>query len=208
MRVIRRPVGTTIVLVLPLFVLLAGCTRNETPRSEASPSPKPEGPDIVIADAWARESVAMSSAAAVFMTIRNNGSVPDSLLSATIDPPIAERVELHETVPVDSTIEGTSSPHGGGESMGEMDGMKQGFIGDESEESKKGAESMGKDAMTMRKIESIEIPAGKTVKLEPGGLHVMLKGLSRKLEAGERIRVSLVFRVSGKKDVWAEVKPV
>lgn len=52
--------------------------------------------------------------------------------------------------------------------------------------------------MKMRKLpDGIEIPAGGTVELEPGGLHLMLMGLSRTLEPGQTLEVELTF-ASGK----------
>ena len=45
--------------------------------------------------------------------------------------------------------------------------------------------------MKMRPVAGIELPAGRTVNLKPGGLHVMLTGLKRELKAGERVPLKL-----------------
>ena len=48
--------------------------------------------------------------------------------------------------------------------------------------------------MKMRPLpEGIEIPAGGTVKLAPGGLHLMLMGLTQILQAGQMLEVELTF---------------
>lgn len=47
--------------------------------------------------------------------------------------------------------------------------------------------------MRMRRIEQIELPAGSTTTLEPGGLHVMLIGLKQPLQAGSHIAVTLNY---------------
>jgi copper(I)-binding protein len=47
--------------------------------------------------------------------------------------------------------------------------------------------------MRMRQVEKIELPAGETVSLEPGGLHVMLIGLQQKLVPEETIPLTLRF---------------
>ena len=47
--------------------------------------------------------------------------------------------------------------------------------------------------MQMRKIERIDLPAGETVTLKPGGLHVMLIGLKRPLQPGEDVAVTLTL---------------
>lgn len=52
--------------------------------------------------------------------------------------------------------------------------------------------------MMMRPVEKIEVPAHSTVKLEPGGLHIMLIGLKRRLEDGERVPLVLVFEKAGR----------
>lgn len=54
----------------------------------------------------------------------------------------------------------------------------------------------------------IEIPPGKTVKIEPGGLHLMLMGLRQPLQAGFLIPLTLEFRRAGKVIVQMEVVPL
>jgi copper(I)-binding protein len=53
------------------------------------------------------------------------------------------------------------------------------------------------DVMRMRAVEAIEVPAGQTVTLRPGGLHLMLIGLSRPLREGETVPVTLRFERAG-----------
>jgi len=45
--------------------------------------------------------------------------------------------------------------------------------------------------MRMRAVTSLELPAGKTVKLEPGGYHVMLFDLKQSLVAGQKLKLEL-----------------
>lgn len=47
----------------------------------------------------------------------------------------------------------------------------------------------------------LEIPAGGTVALEPGGLHFMIMGLTKPLVEGERVPVTLTFEKAGSFDV-------
>jgi copper(I)-binding protein len=43
-----------------------------------------------------------------------------------------------------------------------------------------------------------EVPAGGELRLEPGGAHVMLTGLRKRLAAGERVHVTLEFERAGR----------
>ena len=54
------------------------------------------------------------------------------------------------------------------------------------------------DVMRMRQVDGIDLPAGKTVMLEPGGLHVMLIGLRGPLKLGESFPLTLNFEKAGK----------
>jgi hypothetical protein len=62
--------------------------------------------------------------------------------------------------------------------------------------------------MKMRKVDKIEIPAGQTVALKPGGLHVMLIGLKEKLEPGQEVHMNLIFDKGGKEHIMAPVRAI
>lgn len=60
--------------------------------------------------------------------------------------------------------------------------------------------------MAMHPVARVEIPAGATVRLEPGGYHLMLMGLTQPVEAGSTIELELVFERAGKVRVQADVR--
>jgi copper(I)-binding protein len=62
--------------------------------------------------------------------------------------------------------------------------------------------------MKMRRIEKIDLPAGKRVSLEPGGLHVMLIGLTQPLKEGDKVDLTLRFDDGSEQRVSAPVKSV
>lgn len=62
--------------------------------------------------------------------------------------------------------------------------------------------------MRMRQVEAIDLPAGETTALEPGGLHVMLIGLEDHLVEGEAFPLTLVFERAGAVEVEVAVEPV
>jgi copper(I)-binding protein len=59
--------------------------------------------------------------------------------------------------------------------------------------------------MRMREVKAIELPKGKTVSLQPGGLHIMLINLPKPITAGDMIPLTLVVGSDGKQQT-VEVK--
>jgi periplasmic copper chaperone A len=73
--------------------------------------------------------------------------------------------------------------------------------------------SMSNDGgvMKMRQLETLPLPAGETVALQPGGNHIMLLDIKRQLKPGEKVPLTLVVETGGKKrevKVEAEVREV
>lgn len=61
--------------------------------------------------------------------------------------------------------------------------------------------------MRMRQVEGgIDVPANGEVVLKPGGFHVMLIGLTRDLNAGDKVELTLTFEKAGQIPVTAEVR--
>lgn len=100
--------------------------------------------------------------------LRLTSPVDDTLLDVAVDAEVAMAAELHETVMSDA-------------------GMSDDTATTET--------TMG--GMTMQEIDSIALPAGQTVALEPGGYHVMLLGLSAPLETGATIELTLTLDKAG-----------
>jgi periplasmic copper chaperone A len=62
------------------------------------------------------------------------------------------------------------------------------------------------DVMTMRPIEGgLEIPAGATVELKPGGAHLMFMMVTEPFKAGGEVPVTLEFENAGKVDITLPV---
>ena len=101
----------------------------------------------------------------------------DALVGASVPADIAGTVEIHETVVADGASSDTTETT--------MAGMGQ---------------------MTMRPIDSLELPAGETVTLEPGGYHIMLIDLVAPLETGQEIEVTLTFENAGERTITVPVQ--
>lgn len=67
--------------------------------------------------------------------------------------------------------------------------------------------TMDGGVMKMRPLAGgIEVPAGQSVTLKPGGIHVMLMGLKEPLKAGEHFPLTLSFEKAGKREVTVSVE--
>jgi hypothetical protein len=72
--------------------------------------------------------------------------------------------------------------------------------------------AMDGQTMRMRRVETIELPAGKPVNLASGGYHVMLFDLKRQVKEGENVAITLTVQdAAGRKQdvkVAAPVRPL
>jgi copper(I)-binding protein len=60
----------------------------------------------------------------------------------------------------------------------------------------------------MLPVDSLEIPAGGSVELKPGGYHIMLMGLKAPLKKGDVLMLQLKFEHAGMVEVMADVGDV
>ena len=65
---------------------------------------------------------------------------------------------------------------------------------------------MDGDVMRMRQVPAIELPAGRSVELKPGGLHVMFIGLNQPLQEGASFPLTLRFEKAGEVKVEVQVR--
>lgn len=61
-------------------------------------------------------------------------------------------------------------------------------------------------AMSMSRVEAIDLPSGASVQLAPGGLHIMLMELAEPLSAGAEFELELLFENAGSMVVVVEVR--
>jgi copper(I)-binding protein len=66
--------------------------------------------------------------------------------------------------------------------------------------------AMQDNVMRMRQIPALDLPAGKTVELKPGGYHVMLLDLKQQVKEGDTVPLTLVFEGKDGKRESVEVK--
>ncbi len=134
---------------------------------------------VTLTDAWARTSAEGQTTGAAYLTI-TGGATADRLVAASAPASVAIATEIHEVVPAESSTDAAE------DTMSDTEGMD--------------------GAMTMRPVDAIDIPAGQTVTLEPGGYHVMLIDLAAPLAAGDTFDLELTFENAGVQSVTVEVR--
>lgn len=65
---------------------------------------------------------------------------------------------------------------------------------------------MDNDVMRMRAIPALDLPAGKTVALKPGGYHLMLMELKQALPQGSTVPLTLILRDAKGQESKVELK--
>ncbi|MEZ5837006.1 MAG: copper chaperone PCu(A)C [Geminicoccaceae bacterium] len=68
--------------------------------------------------------------------------------------------------------------------------------------------AMDNGVMKMRQIEAIDVPAGETVMLQPGSLHIMLIDLHQPLTEGENFEIEMTFEKAGNVETSVPVMSV
>jgi copper(I)-binding protein len=114
--------------------------------------------------------LALSSGALFAQTVE----IKDAWARATVPGQKATGAFMKLTAKEGSKLVGVSSPVAG---VGEVHEMK-----------------MEGDIMKMRAIPGLDLPAGKSVELKPGGFHVMLMDLKSTLQKDTTIPLTLVFK--------------
>lgn len=61
--------------------------------------------------------------------------------------------------------------------------------------------SMKDGVMEMKAVDTVDIPANKTVDLKPGGLHVMLMKVAKPIRPGDKVPLVLTFEATDNKPV-------
>lgn len=67
--------------------------------------------------------------------------------------------------------------------------------------------TMKNDVMRMRRVKRIALPDHTDIKLESGGYHLMLIGLKKPLDVGDKVPVTLRFKHADPVEAVLEVKP-
>ena len=181
-----RRVGVALLVVAMSTVLGAGVAGAHN------------GNSIEVKKPWARTSPMEASNGAVYMILKNESSSDQALVGASVPSSVAGETQIHETV-MASGDTGTTMSGG----MSSSSTTMAGGMGSSSTTMAGGSTG---GTMTMQEVDQIMIPADSTVKLEPGGYHIMLIDLVKPLETGSTVKVTLEFESGKTMTVKAVVK--
>lgn len=115
-------------------------------------------------------ALALASATALAQPVQ----VGNAWMRPTVPGQQSTGAYMSLTAPKSLTLVGVSTPAAG---IAEVHEMK-----------------MDGDVMKMREIPALALPAGKTVNLQPGGLHVMLMDLKQPVAKDTRVPMTLRFK--------------
>jgi periplasmic copper chaperone A len=118
--------------------------------------------------------IALASGAAPAQTADAAITIKDAWVRTTVPGQKGTGAYMKITAKEGTRLVGASSPVAG---MAEVHEMK-----------------MDGDIMKMRGLPGLELPAGKTVELKPGGLHVMLMDLKTALPKDSTVPLTLLFK--------------
>jgi copper(I)-binding protein len=189
---------TALGMVMAVLVL-AGTACGSDSNDETSSTTTEVGA-ITIGDPWCRTSPDMTDRGACYMTIENATDDTTALVSASVPSSVAGKVELHETTAADSSNDTTMSDDTTTGGMGTADTSMSGATTSDM------TDSTAAGMMAMRPVSQIDVPAGETVALEPGGYHVMLLELVAPLQTGDAVQLTLTFEDGTTQTVSAEVR--
>jgi copper(I)-binding protein len=168
---------------------MAGCGSDDSTEATTAAAGQTS-----VTDAWARVTTPTQTAGAVYMTIESPDG--DTLMGASVPSSVAGEAQLHETTDAGS-MDSTDSM----DSSDSMDSTGSTDSTDSMDSTDSGTGMMG-----MKEVDQIDIPAGETVTLEPGGYHIMLIDLAKPIESGDTVPVTLDFEKAGKIEVDATAR--
>lgn len=118
-------------------------------------------------------------------------TVSEPWVRGTVESQMATGAFMRLTAATDARLLGARSPVAGIVEIHEM--------------------ALENNVMRMREISRLDLPAGRTVELRPGGYHVMLLDLKRSLKPGEEVPITLEVEQGGERltiPVKAIVRPL
>ncbi len=181
-------------LIVPV---MAACSTDEDPT--ATPIPAEPAPSISISDAWARPAAMLEGEMEMEDDSMGMSMEDDSMdMGSTSHGPAGGTGAVYFVM----TNSGDAN-----DTLIEVTKIQVESAGDLSDMVELHQSSMNDGVMKMEKLDAgIPVPAGQTVELKPGGLHVMMMNIKRDLTPGDEITLDLRFASGTEQTVVAEVR--
>ncbi len=210
----RRSLAVAAAVALAAAGPLAACGSDSEDAGSASTTEVSADSAVTASGQWARTGTAGANTA-VYMNL-TGGEEDDALVGVAVSSDVAADAQIHETV-MDGTDSSEAMEEGEMNESGDMEPSDATGTEGEATEGEVEADDTGSgdmdsgdmdsgSMMSMQEVESIEIPAGSTVSLEPGGFHIMLLDLGEDLVVGDSVEVTLTFESGAEQKVTAEVR--
>lgn len=140
--------------------------------ASCTPSPRPPSPSIVL---LAFCCALLLAAPTAFAQV----TVSDAWVRGTVPAQMSTGAFMTLTAARPARLLGVSSPVASEVELHEM--------------------TLENNVMRMRAVDALDLPAGRSVALRPGGFHVMLIDLNRQLKPGETVPLTLLVEQDGKR---------
>lgn len=178
-----------------LALVLGACGKSGTTSEPESTTTVAKGA-VELTGVWGRASAPGAKTSAIYAEIKSTGEA-DALVAATVPADVAAEAQLHIT-----TTDMQSGDHmASTTTMPAMGGSDHSMGGSSADTTTTAAGHTG-----MQQVSKLDIPAGGTLTLEPGGNHIMLIGLVKPLVAGDTYTATLQFEKAPPQTITVEVR--
>jgi len=193
------------VLALALLIvpLMSACSSDPDPTAVPTATIAP-APDVSISDAWARPAA----------MVTEDGDAMAGMDMAGDKEPMGNMAMDDDPMPMSGPKSGTGAVYftltnsgNASDRLVEVTDIRVEAPSDFSDMVELHETVMTDGVMKMQKLDlGIHVPAGETVELKPGGLHVMVMNIKRSLTPGDQVTLELRFESGAQQTVVAEVR--
>lgn len=188
----------TAAAVAVLAVTAGACGSSDGASTSASVSTSSAVAAIVVSDPWARATAPGAQVGVIYAQITSTGDA-DALVGVTVPAAVATEAQLHvaTTSPTpDVHVDMSEHSLGGGGVNAVAAHHADGHTED----------SPASTGTGMQQVPKLDIPAGGTLELAPGGSHVMLIGLVEPLVAGKSFTATFEFEKAPPQAISVDVR--
>jgi copper(I)-binding protein len=179
--------------IIAIIFIVAACGSGDASPTASGGSASTG--DIVVTGAWTRPMTA--SMPGMSMPSGSPGSMDMGHMTMPSGSPMAMGMDMSVTDAVYFTIKNN----------GKTDDQLLSAAADVAGSTEMHQSTLANGISSMKPVSEVDVPAGGSVSFDPGNYHVMLVGLHRDLNVGDRFDLTLTFKQAGAVKVSVEVRP-